>query len=200
MPNATSDALIKAEAAENAEAKAAADKVVAAAMKAIGETMDKEQKEDEEDSTADGTNNDIKAHKRKERLEQNRISARESRKRKKTMIEELQRTVITLSRENKDLNERNETLRTQLMEIGTKYPNVVSLQAIIGGSAAPGGVGGDPLQINAAQQQQQQQQQQAQQQQQQMAAMAFWQQQQQQLAAAAAAASGATAAPAPAQS
>ena len=113
----------KAEAAENAEAKAAADKVVAAAMKAIGETMDKEaaeqQKEEEDDSAADDTN-DIKAHKRKERLEQNRISARESRKRKKTMIEELQRTVITLSRENKDLNERNETLRTQLMEIGTK--------------------------------------------------------------------------------
>jgi hypothetical protein len=61
-----------------------------------------------------------KSKKRKERLEQNRISARESRKRKKTMIEELQRTVITLSRENKDLNERNEQLRSQLMEIGTK--------------------------------------------------------------------------------
>jgi predicted RNase H-like nuclease (RuvC/YqgF family) len=62
---------------------------------------------------------DAKAKKRKERLEQNRISARESRKRKKTMIEELQRTVITLSRENKDLNDRNDQLRTQLMEIGT---------------------------------------------------------------------------------
>lgn len=63
---------------------------------------------------------DGKQRKRKERLEQNRISARESRKRKKTMIEELQRTVITLSRENKDLNERNEQLRRNLMEIGTK--------------------------------------------------------------------------------
>ena len=63
---------------------------------------------------------EVKARKRKERLEQNRISARESRKRKKTMIEELQRTVITLSRENKELNERNEQLRRQLMEIGTK--------------------------------------------------------------------------------
>lgn len=61
-----------------------------------------------------------KARKRKERLEQNRISARESRKRKKTMIEELQRTVITLSRENKELNERNEQLRRNLMEIATK--------------------------------------------------------------------------------
>jgi len=66
------------------------------------------------------TEEDAKNRKRKERLEQNRISARESRKRKKTMIEELQRTVITLSRENKDLNERNETLRRQLIELGQK--------------------------------------------------------------------------------
>jgi bZIP transcription factor len=66
------------------------------------------------------TEEEAKSRKRKERLEQNRISARESRKRKKTMIEELQRTVITLSRENKDLNERNESLRRQLMEIGSK--------------------------------------------------------------------------------
>jgi hypothetical protein len=70
---------------------------------------------------------DLKNRKRKERLEQNRISARESRKRKKTMIEELQRTVITLSRENKGLNERNETLRRQLMDIGAKVCNVFCL-------------------------------------------------------------------------
>lgn len=66
------------------------------------------------------TEDEAKNRKRKERLEQNRISARESRKRKKTMIEELQRTVITLSRENKELNERNDSLRRQLMEIGAK--------------------------------------------------------------------------------
>lgn len=72
------------------------------------------------DDDTGGGGDDAKARKRKERLEQNRISARESRKRKKTMIEELQRTVITLSRENKDLNERNESLRRQLMEIGAK--------------------------------------------------------------------------------
>jgi len=71
-------------------------------------------------STDGGGNDEVKAKKRKERLEQNRISARESRKRKKTMIEELQRTVITLSRENKELNERNESLRRQLMDIGAK--------------------------------------------------------------------------------
>jgi len=63
---------------------------------------------------------DVRDRKRKERLEQNRISAQESRKRKKTMIEELQRTVIGLSRDNKELNERNEGLRRQLMDLGTK--------------------------------------------------------------------------------
>lgn len=77
--------------------------------------------DDDDDLSGDDTgDDDAKAKKRKERLEQNRISARESRKRKKTMIEELQRTVITLSRENKELNERNENLRRQLMEIGAK--------------------------------------------------------------------------------
>lgn len=40
------------------------------------------------------SNDEQKAKKRKERLEQNRISARESRKRKKTMIEELQRYIF----------------------------------------------------------------------------------------------------------
>jgi hypothetical protein len=73
-----------------------------------------------DDDDDDDDDEDVKNRKRKERLEQNRISARESRKRKKTMIEELQRTVITLSRENKELNERNEQLRRNLMEIGSK--------------------------------------------------------------------------------
>ena len=72
---------------------------------------------------------------RRDRLEQNRISARESRKRKKTMIEELQRTVITLSKENKDLNERNESLRRELVEIGTKHPGLVPIQALMRGGA-----------------------------------------------------------------
>lgn len=76
-----------------------------------------------EDSDDDSNNNDdpeSKALKRKDRLEQNRVSARESRKRKKTMIEELQRTVIALSRDNKELNDRNESLRRELLEIGAK--------------------------------------------------------------------------------
>jgi len=66
------------------------------------------------------TYNNLEKSKRKERLEQNRISARESRKRKKSMIEELQRTVITLTAENKELNGRNSSLRSNLMDIGRK--------------------------------------------------------------------------------
>jgi predicted RNase H-like nuclease (RuvC/YqgF family) len=82
------------------------------------ETKDDDVDDSEDDGSGGGNANVSK--KRKERLEQNRISARESRKRKKTMIEELQRTVITLSRENKELNDRNEDLRSKLMGIGAK--------------------------------------------------------------------------------
>lgn len=110
-------------------------------------------------SSADENPDDVKERKRRERLEQNRISARESRKRKKTMIEELQRTVIGLSRDNKDLNDRNESLRRQLMDLGTKYPQVVPLQAITGGSLA-GILGEAPIaQVQAQLQIQNQQQQ-----------------------------------------
>ena len=71
-------------------------------------------------SLAGNEGDDVKIRKRRERLEQNRISARESRKRKKNMIEELQRTVITLSREHKELSQRNETLKQQMMELSQK--------------------------------------------------------------------------------
>eukprot|EP00568_Trieres_chinensis_P009652 CAMPEP_0183305666 /NCGR_PEP_ID=MMETSP0160_2-20130417/10330_1 /TAXON_ID=2839 ORGANISM="Odontella Sinensis, Strain Grunow 1884" /NCGR_SAMPLE_ID=MMETSP0160_2 /ASSEMBLY_ACC=CAM_ASM_000250 /LENGTH=201 /DNA_ID=CAMNT_0025468901 /DNA_START=87 /DNA_END=692 /DNA_ORIENTATION=+ len=102
--------------------------------------MDNEQLLDGSEEPPSQGSDEPKDKKRRERLEQNRISARESRKRKKTMIEELQRTVITLSRENKELNDRNESLRRQLMEIGAKYPNIVPLHAImgVGGPNAPG--------------------------------------------------------------
>jgi hypothetical protein len=43
--------------------------------------------------------------------------------------------VITLSRENKELNDSNEQLRRQLMDIGTKYPNIVPLNAIMTGGS-----------------------------------------------------------------
>jgi bZIP transcription factor len=102
---------------------AAAPAAAPAADASKGEESDEDAGEDDDGSegyTGGGVDVARSQKKRKERLEQNRISARESRKRKKTMIEELQRTVITLSKENKDLNDRNEQLRSQLMDIGRK--------------------------------------------------------------------------------
>lgn len=51
---------------------------------------------------------------RKKRLELNRKAAQESRKRRKVRIEELQRTVVYLTRENGDLRDQNEVLRQML--------------------------------------------------------------------------------------
>lgn len=50
------------------------------------------------------------------RLEQNRKAARESRRRKKTMIEELQRSVIFFSRANSTLKQQNDELSGLLMQ------------------------------------------------------------------------------------
>eukprot|EP00980_Cylindrotheca_fusiformis_P014491 scaffold3875_cov123-Cylindrotheca_fusiformis.AAC.11 len=50
------------------------------------------------------------------RLEQNRKAARESRRRKKVMIEELQRSVIFFSRTNGTLKQQNEELTRLLMQ------------------------------------------------------------------------------------
>jgi hypothetical protein len=119
------------------------------------------------DSPPEELDPETAAKQRRDRLEQNRISARESRKRKKTMIEELQRTVITLSKENKELNERNEFLRRELVEIGTTHPGLVPIQALMRGGAlgAVPGVDDEPVELDdvkeemiAVQQQQQQQQ------------------------------------------
>ena len=50
------------------------------------------------------------------RLDQNRKAARESRRRKKTMIEELQRSVIFFSRANGTLKQQNDELSRLLMQ------------------------------------------------------------------------------------
>lgn len=52
--------------------------------------------------------------KRRKRLELNRKAAQESRRRKKMRIEELQRSVVFLTRENSELREQNELLRQML--------------------------------------------------------------------------------------
>lgn len=81
--------------------------------------------DDDDDNNESDSNDDEATRSHKLRLEQNRISARETRKRKKNFVEELQRTVITLSRENKVLMERNEVLRRELMDLEAKNPGVV---------------------------------------------------------------------------
>ena len=54
------------------------------------------------------------------RLEQNRKAARESRRRKKIMIEELQRSVIFFSRANSTLKQQNEELQRLLVQAQTQ--------------------------------------------------------------------------------
>merc|ERR1711862_811607 len=98
---------------------------------------------------------EMKELKRRERLEQNRLSARESRKRKKTMIEELQRSVINLSRENKELQQRNELIKRQLLDLGSKFPNAVPLHLLSTTTGGDGGGGGGQYEQQMAQQQQQ---------------------------------------------
>ena len=57
---------------------------------------------------------------REVRLEQNRKAARESRRRKKVMIEELQRSVIFFSRANSTLKNQNEDLSRMLVQAQAK--------------------------------------------------------------------------------
>ena len=122
--NGSTDSVPKQE-SSTSSTEGAADEVTESMNNAVEEAAENAS----EELAANENNSDAKAKKRKERLEQNRISARESRKRKKTMIEELQRTVITLSKENKELTDRNDQLRTQLMEIASKvsYEKVAGL-------------------------------------------------------------------------
>eukprot|EP00591_Stephanopyxis_turris_P004090 CAMPEP_0195511794 /NCGR_PEP_ID=MMETSP0794_2-20130614/3987_1 /TAXON_ID=515487 /ORGANISM="Stephanopyxis turris, Strain CCMP 815" /LENGTH=157 /DNA_ID=CAMNT_0040639451 /DNA_START=196 /DNA_END=666 /DNA_ORIENTATION=+ len=132
------------------------------AVKTEEEEDSKPPKEKEDTGNGGQSDSDSKMKKRKERLEQNRISARESRKRKKTMIEELQRTVITLSREHKELTQRNEVLRGQLGEVSSGIPTAVSN---LPPGMLMGGAGPTPAQMSSLNPQQQQQQQQPPQQQ-----------------------------------
>ena len=68
------------------------------------------------------------------RLEQNRKAARESRRRKKVMIEELQRSVIFFSRANGTLKQQNEELSRLFMQAQAQVAVIESQQ---NGGAAP---------------------------------------------------------------
>jgi hypothetical protein len=89
--------------------------------------------EEEEEGTS--TEADVKskggrkvspAKSRESRLQQNRKAARDSRKRKKEMIEELQRSLIFFSRSNAALKQQNDYLTRRLIEAQT---TIAALQA-----------------------------------------------------------------------
>lgn len=63
---------------------------------------------------------------REVRLEQNRKAARESRKRKKVMIEELQRSVIFFSRANGTLKQQNDHLTRLLIQAQSQIASIES--------------------------------------------------------------------------
>jgi hypothetical protein len=86
----------------------------------------------EDDDEEEGTEEQIKssntrgagrkaspAKSRESRLDQNRKAARESRKRKKVMIEELQRSLIFFSRSNATLKQQNDELTRRLIDAQT---------------------------------------------------------------------------------
>ena len=78
---------------------------------------------------------------REVRLEQNRKAARESRRRKKIMIEELQRSVMFFSRTNATLKQQNEEFQRLLIQAQAQ---IAQLEANGGAATAKDGEGGDP--------------------------------------------------------
>lgn len=69
------------------------------------------------------------------RLEQNRKAARESRRRKKSMIDELQRSVIFFSRANSTLKQQNDELTRLLVQAQTQVNEIESGQQPTAASA-----------------------------------------------------------------
>ena len=74
---------------------------------------------------------------RETRLEQNRKAARESRRRKKVMIEDLQRSVIFFSRANGALKHQNDDLTRLLMQAQAQVSVIESNSATTNTTAAP---------------------------------------------------------------
>ena len=88
------------------------------------------------------------------RLEQNRKAARESRRRKKVMIEELQRSVIFFSRANATLKTQNEEFQRLLVQAQAQIAQMEATgevpKSISGGDVATGGEGADGAPVAAA--------------------------------------------------
>ena len=64
------------------------------------------------------------------RLEQNRKAARESRRRRKVMIEELQRSVVFFSRANGPLSQQNNELERMLLEAQSKVTEIERIRLL----------------------------------------------------------------------
>jgi hypothetical protein len=97
-------------------------------LKAALAMADAEGLEEEEEGTSTEEQQQVKskggrkaspAKSREARLQQNRKAARDSRKRKKEMIEELQRSLIFFSRSNAALKQQNDYLTRRLIEAQT---------------------------------------------------------------------------------
>lgn len=80
----------------------------------------------ESKATTASTNSKSDSISRRVRLDQNRKAAKESRRRKKIMIEELQRSVIFFSRANGTLKQQNEELSRMLIQARTQISSHVT--------------------------------------------------------------------------
>jgi hypothetical protein len=90
------------------------------------------------------------------RLEQNRKAARESRRRKKVMIEELQRSVIFFSRANGTLKQQNDELARLLMQAQVQVSAIENQQQGAAGQQGQAQVLNNQVKTEGEQRQQQQ--------------------------------------------
>jgi hypothetical protein len=91
------------------------------------------------------------------RLEQNRKAARESRRRKKVMIEELQRSVIFFSRANGTLKQQNDDLSRMLLQAQAQVAQIESQQPQTTNNSQPALAQAPRAQVKTEGEQQQQQ-------------------------------------------
>mmetsp|Transcript_24155 Transcript_24155/g.35430 ORF Transcript_24155/g.35430 Transcript_24155/m.35430 type:complete len:171 (+) Transcript_24155:85-597(+) len=88
---------------------------------------------DEEQTS--GAMTDVEKKRRERRLMMNRITARERRKRKRELIDELQETVKTLTARNDSLTETNRSMKKRLIRLEAKTRNCSCQQTNISGES-----------------------------------------------------------------
>ncbi|GKY94620.1 hypothetical protein MPSEU_000427500 [Mayamaea pseudoterrestris] len=97
---------------------------------------------DDREEESEGTETKVPSRAREVRLDQNRKAARESRRRKKVMIEELQRSVIFFSRANSTLKLQNDEITRLLLHAQSIISQQLNDDAKAEEAAKEGG-GGD---------------------------------------------------------